>query len=220
MSIFDAISDFFSGGSSSKKERSSGRGSGGNKTATQTVKSGVDQFKSDLTMGLSTFGMSKERQAEKLSEMGYSPGAIDSYQARTEATKQRNLSMMSSGSDDNERPAPVVETAPTPTTTAPTTTVPTQTQQETQVTDIAEEVPPAPAPQVIYVGGGGGSSRPPPKPDPVYKGRRVAPPAGATEAEAMEAGSRGRKATIGTTPVGLLREPETRGRRSLMGLIR
>jgi len=218
MSIFDAISDFFSGGSSSSstKSRSSGRGSGGNKTATQTVKSGVDQFKSDLTMGLSTFGMSKERQAEKLSEMGYSPGAIDSYQARTEATKQRNLSMMSSGSDDNDRPAPVVETAPT--TTTATTTVPTQTQQETQITDIAEEVPPAPKPQVIYVGGGGGGA--PAKPDPVYKGRRIAPPAGATEAEAMEAGAKGRKATIGTTPVGLLREPETKGRRSLMGLIK
>lgn len=205
MSIFDAISDFFSGGSSSKKERSSGRGSGGNKTATQTVKSGVDQFKSDLTMGLSTFGMSKDRQAEKLSEMGYSPGAIDSYQARTEETKQRNLSMMSSGSDDNDRPAPVVETTPTTTTTTDTT--------DTTV-DIVAEVPETPT--MVRTS----RPAPPPKPDPVYKGRRVAPPAGATEAEAMEAGARGRKATIGTTPVGLLREPETKGRRSLMGLIR
>ncbi len=201
MSILAAI---FGGGSSNKdKERSSGRGSGGGKTATQTVKSGIDQFKSDLTMGLSTFGMSKDRQAEKLSEMGYSPGAIDSYQARTEATKQRQLqSMMSSGSDDDDRPAPVVET--TPTTTTATTTTP----------DIVAEVPEAPS--TVRTS----RPAPPPKPDPVYKGRRVAPPAGATEAEAMEAGSRGRKATIGTTPVGLLREPETAGRRSLMGLIR
>lgn len=202
MGFFDDLKAAFGGGSSSKKERSSGRGSGGNKTATQAVKSGIDQFKSDLTMGLSTFGMSKEAQAEKLSEMGYSPGAIDSYQARTEETKQRNLSMMSSGSDDDDRPAPVVEEEPETTETTETTP------------DIVAEVPEAPS--TVRTS----RPAPPPKPDPVYKGRRVAPPAGATEAEAMEAGSRGRKATIGTTPAGLLREPETAGRRSLMGLIR
>lgn len=202
MSILAAI--FGGGGGNKNKERSSGRGSGGGKTATQTVKSGVDQFKSDLTMGLSTFGMSKDRQAEKLSEMGYSPGAIDSYQARTEATKQRQLQSMMSQRDDNDRPTPVVETAPTTTTATTTTTTP----------DIVAEVPETPT--MVRTS----RPAPPPKPDPVYKGRRVAPPAGATEAEAMEAGSRGRKATIGTTPVGLLREPETAGRRSLMGLIR
>ncbi len=200
------FSDLFGGGGGNEdKERSSGRGSGGNKTNTKPVESGIDQFKSDVTMGLSTFGMSKDRQAEKLSEMGYSPSAIDSYQARTEATKQRQLQSMMSQRDDDDRPTPVVETEPTTTTTTETTeTTP----------DIVAEVPETPT--MVR------RSRPapPPKPDPVYKGRRVAPPAGATEAEAMEAGSRGRKATIGTTPVGLLREPETAGRRSLMGLIR
>ena len=170
-----------------------------NDGGTRTYTAGITD---DLTMGLSTIGLGREAQAEKLSEMGYAPGAIEDFQYRTEQTKQRNLSMMSSGSDDDDRPTPVVETAPT--TTTETTTTP----------DIVAEVPETPS--MVRTS----RPAPPPKPDPVYKGRRVAPPAGATEAEAMEAGSRGRKATIGTTPVGLLREPETRGRRSLMGLIR
>jgi hypothetical protein len=45
-------------------------------------------------------------------------------------------------------------------------------------------------------------------------------PAGSREAEAMETGRRGRRATIGTMPRGLTTEPETAGRRSLMGLVR
>lgn len=107
------------------------------------------------------------------------------------------------GDDRNDRTEPVAEPEPAP--------EPEPEVVEDPATTIVAQVPEPPS--FSY------TPPPPPKPDPVYKGRRVAPPAGATEAAAMEAGSRGRKSTIGTTPVGLLREPETR-RRSLMGLIR
>ena len=52
----------------------------------------------------------------------------------------------------------------------------------------------------------------------VPKGTREA--AGAAVAAAEEAGSRGRRGTIGTTMRGLTTEAETTGRRSLIGLIR
>ena len=52
----------------------------------------------------------------------------------------------------------------------------------------------------------------------VPKGTREA--AGAAVADAEEAGSRGRRGTIGTTARGLTTEAETAGRRSLIGLIR
>lgn len=52
----------------------------------------------------------------------------------------------------------------------------------------------------------------------VPKGTREA--AGAEVAAAEEAGSRGRRGTIGTTMRGLTTEAETTGRRSLIGLIR
>lgn len=196
MSIFDAISDFFSGGSSDSasggttragkdtSRTSAGRGSGRGKTARQTVKSTIDSLKSDISMGLSTFGQGKEQQAQSLREQGYSERAIQGYQERTAASQERLKSMMSSMNDSDDRPSPVVQTAP------------------------ATTAPAAPAAPEQDIG--------------VPKGARPSgvSAAGATEAEAMEAGFRGRKATVGTTPVGLLREPETAGRRSLMGLIK
>ena len=119
MSIFDDIVSFLGGGGDNKdKDRSAGRGSGGNKTFGQTIKSGVDKFKSDVTMGAATFGQSYGQAAETLSEMGYSPAAIDSYISRTQATQQEQLKSMMSQRDDNDRPAPVVDTAPETTETA------------------------------------------------------------------------------------------------------
>ena len=90
-----------------KKTRSAGRGSGSGKTVSQTAKSVVSSISSDIKMGMSTFGMSKAAQAQKLSEMGYSPSAIDSYQARTAATQERmrQQSLAQSQRDDNDKPA-------------------------------------------------------------------------------------------------------------------
>ena len=59
-------------------------------------------LKDDLTMGLSTVGLSYEEQAEKLSEMGYAPGAIEDYQSRTKATQEANRPVPR---DDNDRPS-------------------------------------------------------------------------------------------------------------------
>lgn len=181
------------------KERSSGRGTGGGASA-------LDKVKTDISMGLSTFGQSKEQQAETLRDQGYSEKAIKSYQERTAASLERAQSMMSS-SDDNGKPAPAPEPEPE---------AEPEVAAEPTVPDIVTEVPQPPAPRVVYVGGGGGSTRQPAKPDPVYKGRRIVPPSGRTEASAMEAGQRGRKSTIKTAPTGLLDQPELR-RRSLMG---
>lgn len=191
--------DFFT--KKDDKERSSGRGTGGGASV-------VDKIKTDISMGLSTIGQSGEQQAETLREQGYSDKAIKSYQERTAASLKQAQSMMSQ-SDDNDKPA----RAPEPEPEAEPEVV-----AEPTVPDIVTEVPQPPAPRVVYIGGGGGggSTRQPAKPDPVYKGRRIVPPSGRTEASAMEAGQRGRKSTIKTAPTGLLGEPEVR-RRSLMG---
>lgn len=121
--------------------------------------------------------------------------------------QERSRSLMTQSQDDNDKPAPAPEPEPE---------AEPEVAAEPTVPDIVTEVPQPPAPRVVYVGGGGGSTRQPAKPDPVYKGRRIVPPSGRTEASAMEAGQRGRKSTIKTAPTGLLDEPELR-RRSLMG---
>jgi len=71
---------------------------------------------------------------------------------------------------------------------------------------VAETAAPAATPEAV-----------PPQDRGEPKGDR---PAGSREAEAMEAGRRGRRATIGTMPRGLTTEAQTAGRRSLMGLVR
>ena len=59
----------------------------------RTVYNVTGNIARDLTMGLSTFGQSKEKQAETLRSRGYSDDVISDYQARTEATKARMASM-------------------------------------------------------------------------------------------------------------------------------
>ena len=55
-----------------------------NEGGTRTYTAGL---RDDLTMGLSTIGLTGEAQAAKLSEMGYAPGAIEDYQYRTAQTQ-------------------------------------------------------------------------------------------------------------------------------------
>jgi len=69
----------------------------------------------DLTMGLSTFGQSGERQAQTLRDRGYSDDVISDYQARTAASAARRserLASRGSGGDDDNRPAPARVLAP------------------------------------------------------------------------------------------------------------
>ena len=194
MGLWDDLKRAFGGGGSSDTDKAVSKAI--NDVGSRTYTASISD---DLTMGLSTIGLNKEAQAEKLKKQGYSTGAIEDFQRRTEET-QSKVSLMSSSSDKDrstpkkEEPAPAKE----------------EPVNEVVPVDIVAEVPEAPS-TVRRT-----RTPTPPKPDPVYKGRRIEPPAGQTESEAMEAGQRGRKSTIATSPVGLLSEAEVR-RRSLMG---
>lgn len=86
----------------------------------------------DLTMGLSTFGQSGEKQAETLRSKGYSDDVIKDYQERTAASQERmRQSMMRSNDDNDSSPAPV---------SAPAQAV----TPRPQPTDTVTPTPPAP----------------------------------------------------------------------------
>ena len=92
-------------------------------------------------MGLSTFGQSKDRQAQSLRDQGYSERAIQSYQERTAATAARaaQQNMRTEYGNDDSRPTPVsapVATAPSAP-SAPATTTPTPTPPDAPSADAA-----------------------------------------------------------------------------------
>ena len=209
------------GGGSRSSSRSAGRGSGGGSSRASTV----DKVTTDLKMGLSTFGLGKEAQAEKLREQGYSDSAIRSYQDRTAATQERLRQQSSSSRDDDRRRSPAPEPEPTPT-PEPTP----EPKPEVTVDDIPE--PPAPVAEVPIT--------PPSPPEPEAEGpsaptrpdtgagtttaqggreeaatlRAVAQgPAERRVADTVEAG---RRSTIETTPQGLTTKAKTRRRRSMI----
>ena len=94
------------GGNDDKPKRSAGKGTA------PTVKSTASSLATDIKMGLSTFGQSKEKQAQTLRDQGYSEKAISSYQERTEASKARAATTQR---DDDDRPAPKPAPEPEPT---------------------------------------------------------------------------------------------------------
>jgi len=206
--------------------RSAGRGSGANRNLRQTAQAVTRNISTDLRMGLSTFGMSKDRQAEKLSQMGYSPKAIDSYQARTAATAARAAQQSTRteyGRDDSRpAPAPTPTPPPAPVTTAPTTPAPTPTPPPapTAPTPIAEAPVTTTATSAPVTPGGA--------PEPVTVGQTSAASGemdaaaieaiaeGPAEKEVAKTARKGRRATIQTGPQGLLTTAKTRRRRSLM----
>ena len=89
----------------------------------------VKNISTDVKMGLSTFGLTGEAQADKLKSQGYSDAAIKDYQDRTAASKARLAAQSDSNDDDNRR---VVTTKTTPTVTTPTVTTPTVTTPTTE----------------------------------------------------------------------------------------
>lgn len=103
-----------------------------NEGGTRTYTAGL---KDDLTMGLSTIGLTGEAQAAKLSEMGYAPGAIEDYQYRTAQTQAAN--QPPPPNDDNDRPAPAPAPEPEP-----------EPEPEVEVTPEPEITPP-PAPPPV-----------------------------------------------------------------------
>ena len=206
--------------------RSAGRGSGANRNLRQTAQAVTRNISTDLRMGLSTFGMSKDRQAEKLSQMGYSPKAIDSYQARTAATAaraaQQNMRTEYGNDDSRPAPAPTPTPPPAPVTTAPTTPAPTPTPPpaptaptpiaEAPVTTTATSAPVTPggAPEPVTVGQTSAAS------GEMDAAAIEAVAEGPAEKKVAETARKGRRATIQTGPQGLLTTAKTRRRRSLM----
>jgi hypothetical protein len=117
-----------------KQSKSAGRGSGSGKSATQTVKSAASSIATDVKMGLSTFGQSKEKQAQTLRDQGYSEKAIQSYQERTEASKARAAAMSSNDNDDKSAKVVTTTTDTDDTdTTTTTTTTDTTTERSTDI---------------------------------------------------------------------------------------
>ena len=173
-------------------------------------------------MGLSTFGMSKERQAEKLSEMGYSSKAIDSYQARTAASQERMREQMARSNDDDndKRPAPAPAPAPVaaPVAAAPTPTPPPAPKPPTPITAApvtttatSAPVTPGGAPEPVTVGQTSAAS------GEMDAAAIEAVAEGDAEKKVAETARKGRRSTIQTGPQGLLTRARTRRRRSLMG---
>ena len=101
-----------------------------------TGKKLVDNITTDVTMGLKTFGLNKEEQAEKLRELGYSEKSIISYQERTEASKKRiNETMEKLRNEDSPEEAAAkkvgaIEPTTTPTTTTTTSTTGTEREED------------------------------------------------------------------------------------------
>ena len=183
-------------------------------TAERAVYSATGNLARDITMGLSTFGQSKEKQAETLRSKGYSDDVIKSYQERSAASMARALAEEKRTSKD-DKPASVTSTTTTTgtTDTGTTTTVPPKPT-------ISTPTPPPPPPDIgtgTVVDTGA---------DTTYKGGNVdvgdvvdnRVVTSETEAEAIESTGKGRRSTIATSPKGLLGTGSaTRPRRSLVG---
>lgn len=180
-------------------------------TAERAVYSATGNLARDITMGLSTFGQSKEKQAETLRSKGYSDDVIKSYQERSAASLARAQAEQARTSKD-DKPAAVTSTPETTDTddTADTTT----TETTTKIT------PPPPAPDI------GTDTVVDTGVDTTYRGGNVdvgdvvdnRVVTSETEAEAIESTGKGRRSTIATSPKGLLGTGgATRPRRSLVG---
>jgi len=178
-------------------------------------------------MGLSTFGQSKEQQAQTFRDQGYSERAIQSYQERSAASMARALEAASK-SDNDSKPAPAPEPpAPTPEPPAPTPPAPPTTvlppevdEPLTTVEDISTqtftETPD------LYVGDTTGAPSVGTAAGGVAEYEAAKPTSvGEAEDEALDLMKKGRRATILTKPGGLLgtgtEEGKTRRRRSLIG---
>ena len=95
----------------------------------------VKNITTDIKMGLSTFGMSKTAQKEKLME-DYSEGAVDDYQARSKASLARAIAEEKRISKKRSRQAATTTTTDTDTDTDTTTTTATTNTTTERETDI------------------------------------------------------------------------------------
>lgn len=210
------------GGSDDKPAR---RPSGGKGTK-PTVKSTASSLATDIKMGLSTFGQSKEQQAQTFRDQGYSERAIQSYQERSAASLARAQAEQDRISKSDSKPAPAPEPpAPTPEPPAPTPPAPPTTVLPPEVdeplttvedistqtfTDSADFTGNVTAGASVGTAAGGVEQ---------YEAAKETS-VGQAEDEALELMKKGRRATILTKAGGLLgtgEEGKTRRRRSLIG---
>ena len=228
MSFWSSVKSFFSGGSSKSNKSSGSKSKSSGKGSKPTVKSTASSLATDIKMGLSTFGQSKEQQAQTFRDQGYSERAIQSYQERSAASLARAQAEQDRISKSDSRPAPAPEPpAPTPEPPAPTPPAPPTTvlppevdEPLTTVEDISTqtftETPD------LYVGDTTGAPSVGTAAGGVeqYEAAKETS-VGQAEDEALELMKKGRRATILTKPGGLLgageEEGKTRRRRSLIG---
>ena len=175
----------------------------------------------DLTMGLSTFGQSGERQAQTLRDRGYSDDVISDYQARTAASAARRserLASRGSGGDDRR---------PTSSVLSPAVARQALSQKSNVGLGTVFKGPPTPpsdaaaaksapvtvggAPELVTVGQTSAAS------GEMDAAAIEATAEGAAEKNVAETARKGRRSTIQTGAQGLLTTARTRRRRSLMG---
>jgi len=224
MGLFQDIKDFFSGGSSKSSSSSSSKSRSSGKGSKPTVKSTASSLATDIKMGLSTFGQSREQQAQTFRDQGYSERAIQSYQERSAASMAQALEAASK-SDNDSKPAPAPEPpAPTPeppAPTPPTTVLPPEVDEPlTTVENISTQT--FTKTPDLYVGDTTGAASVGTAAGGVAEYEAAKPTSvGEAEDEALELMKKGRRATILTKPGGLLgsgeEEGKTRRRRSLIG---
>ena len=208
MSFWSKVKDFFSGGSAANNKSGRTSSSADNfDDSNEGYRNYSGNLANDLTMGLSTFGLSGEAQAEKLADLGYSPGAIQDYQNRTAESKKRLAEQPSGGGGDDNNSTTTTDTSTdtdtdtTTTATSTDTTTSLDTDTNTALTNV----------ETISTNT---------FTDNADFSADVS--VGAAEDEAIDLMKKGRKATILTSSKGLLSGDEegdgrTRRRRSLIG---
>ena len=214
------------GGGGSSDDKPARRPSGGKGTK-PTVKSTASSLATDIKMGLSTFGQSKEQQAQTFRDQGYSERAIQSYQERSAASlaaAQAEMDRISK--DDNKSTATTATDTSTDTDTTTTTTGTDTVLDETTDTalDTVEDISTQTFTETpdLYVGDTTGAPSVGTAAGGVAEYEAAKPTSvGEAEDEALELMKKGRRATILTKPGGLLgtgeEEGKTRRRRSLIG---
>jgi hypothetical protein len=215
------------GGGSSSDDKPKRRSSGG-KGSKPTVKSTASSLATDIKMGLSTFGQSKEQQAQTFRDEGYSERAIQSYQERSAASLARAKAEQEriSKSDSSSSTATRETSTDTDTDTGRTTATGTDTVLD-QTTDAALDTVEDISTQTftdsadftgnVTAGASVGTAAGGVEQYEAAKETSV----GQAEDEALELMKKGRRATILTKAGGLLgageQERKTRRRRSLIG---
>lgn len=227
MSFWSSVKSFFSGGSSKSNKSSGSKSKSSGKGSKPTVKSTASSLATDIKMGLSTFGQSKEQQAQTFRDQGYSERAIQSYQERSAASLARAQAEQEriSKSDSGSSTAATTDTSTDTDTDTATTGTDTVLDETTDTAlDTVEDISTQTFTETpdLYVGDTTGAPSVGTAAGGVAEYEAAKPTSvGEAEDEALELMKKGRRATILTKPGGLLgageEEGKTRRRRSLIG---